>query len=62
MIRRLWQIALAVFLLAAAAYAQPNEIRKSVARITNTAQEPNYRAPWLGGAVGGGIYNLLFGS
>ena len=54
MIRRLWQIALAVSLLAVAANAQPNEIRKSVARITNTAQEPNYRAPWLGGPVGGG--------
>jgi len=54
MIRRIWQIALAVSLLAVAAHAQPNEIRKSVARITNTAQEPNYRVPWLAGPLGGG--------
>ncbi len=34
--------------------AQPNEIRKSLARINNTAQEFNYRVPWLPGAMGGG--------
>jgi len=34
--------------------AQPSEIRRSVARISNTAQEPNYRIPWLPGSQGGG--------
>ena len=41
-------------LLAASALAQPNEIRKSLARINNTAQEYNFRVPWLPGHVGGG--------
>ena len=36
------------------AFAQQAEIRKSLARITNTAQEFNYRVPWQPGAVGGG--------
>ncbi len=48
------RIALAFLLLTAAALAQPNEIRKSIARINNTAQEANYRAPWLPGGMGGG--------
>ncbi|HYR57741.1 MAG TPA: hypothetical protein VEO95_03885, partial [Chthoniobacteraceae bacterium] len=39
---------------ACVALSQPAEIRKSVARITNTAQEPNYRMPWLPGQVGAG--------
>ena len=44
-----------VFLLGtAAALAQPNEIRKSIARISNTAQEANYRVPWLPGGMSGG--------
>jgi S1-C subfamily serine protease len=30
------------------------EIRKSIARITNTSQPANYRVPWLAGPVGGG--------
>ena len=30
------------------------EVRKSLVRITATAQEPNYRVPWNPGAVGGG--------
>lgn len=30
------------------------EVRKSLVRISNTAQEPNYRTPWNPGAVGGG--------
>ena len=51
---RPWQIALAVCLLVSPAGAQPNEIRKSIARINNTAQEANYRAPWLPGAMSGG--------
>ena len=32
----------------------PGLIRKSLARISNTAQEPNYRQPWLSGFTGGG--------
>ena len=36
------------------AFALPNEVRKSLARISNTAQEPNYRIPWLPGITGGG--------
>ncbi len=36
------------------AAAQPNEIRKSLCRINNIAQEFNYRVPWLPGAQGGG--------
>ena len=54
MIRCFGQAALAVLLLASPTFAQPSEIRKSVARITNTAQEANYRVPWLPGQVGGG--------
>ena len=34
--------------------ADPTLIRKSLARISNTAQEPNYRQPWLSGFTGGG--------
>ena len=30
------------------------EVRKSLVRITTTAQEPNYRIPWNPGPVGGG--------
>lgn len=44
----------AFLLVLNAADAQPSEIRKSVARISNTAQEPNYRIPWLPGSQGGG--------
>ncbi len=36
------------------AFAQQAEIRKSLARINNTAQEFNFRVPWLPGGVGGG--------
>jgi S1-C subfamily serine protease len=54
MIRHLWLIALATTLCAASSSGQPNEIKKSVARINNTAQDPNYRIPWLPGAQGGG--------
>jgi S1-C subfamily serine protease len=36
------------------AQAQTNELRKSVVRISNTAEAPNYRAPWLPGGQGGG--------
>ncbi len=44
------------FLLALAGTlaAQPNEVRKSLCRINNTAQEFNYRTPWLPGSIGGG--------
>lgn len=54
MIRRLWQVALALTFLIYTALAQPAEIRKSIARIVNTAQESNYRVPWLPGPIGGG--------
>jgi len=54
MIRLLRFAALASLVLHASAQAQPTEVRRSVARITNTAQEPNYRIPWLPGATGGG--------
>ena len=30
------------------------EVRKSLVRITNNAQEPNYLVPWNPGGVGGG--------
>lgn len=53
MIRQLWLVAF-VSALALPAFAQPGEVRKSVVRINNTSQEPNYRIPWLPGAQGGG--------
>lgn len=57
MIRRSWKVAaflsLALFPVRFAC-AQPNEVRRSIARINNTAQEANYRAPWLPGQFGGG--------
>jgi len=31
--------------------ADPNVVRKSLARISNTSQEPNYRQPWLPGVT-----------
>jgi S1-C subfamily serine protease len=34
--------------------ADPGQIKKSLARINNTSQEPNYRQPWLAGVTGGG--------
>jgi S1-C subfamily serine protease len=37
-----------------AAWGQQSVIRKSLCRISNTAQEPNYRTPWLPGPMGGG--------
>jgi len=51
---RLPRFAFAFLLLTAAGLAQPNEIRRSIARINNTAQEANYRTPWLPGAMTGG--------
>jgi len=55
MIHRLRQVfaVLVVLLPLAPGHAQP-AVRKSIARITNTAQEANYRTPWLAGQVGGG--------
>jgi S1-C subfamily serine protease len=38
----------------AALSAEPSPVRKSLARITNTAQEPNYKQPWLPGFTGTG--------
>lgn len=54
MIRQSGLALLALSLLLPAAFGQPSEVRKSVARINNTAQDPNYRIPWLPGAQGGG--------
>lgn len=54
MILRLWPFALALGLFVSPLRAQPNEIRKSVARINNTMQDANYRTPWLPGQLGGG--------
>jgi S1-C subfamily serine protease len=51
---RFWPIALALGLLVSPAFGQPNEIRKSVARINCTSQDANYRTPWLPGGLGGG--------
>ena len=50
---RIWLAASSLFLVHAA-FAQPNEIRKSLCRINNTAQEFNYRVPWLPGQMSGG--------
>ncbi len=41
-------------LLIHSAHAQPGDIRKSLCRINNTAQEFNYRVPWLPGQMSGG--------
>ena len=54
MSHRTWPVLLPTLLLAVSAFAQPNELRKSVARINTTAQEANYRIPWLPGNSGGG--------
>src|SRR3954453_2118068 len=54
MCRCLKAVLLVSLLLAAPAWAQQGVIRKSLCRISNTAQEPNYRAPWLPGQTGGG--------
>lgn len=35
--------------------SSPTVIRKSLARIFNTAQNPNYKQPWLAGHTGGGL-------
>jgi hypothetical protein len=51
---RFWPIALALGLLVSPVFGQPNEIRKSVARINSTSQDANYRTPWLPGGLGGG--------
>jgi len=51
---RLWPLVLALGLLVSPVFGQPNEIRKSVARVNNTSQDANYRVPWLPGALGGG--------
>jgi S1-C subfamily serine protease len=54
MTNRFWPIALAIGLLVSPVFGQPNEIRKSVARITNTMEDGNYRLPWLPGSMGTG--------
>jgi S1-C subfamily serine protease len=52
--RSLRRAALLFLVLTLPAFAQPSETRKSIARITNTMQEANYRVPWLPGQVGSG--------
>lgn len=47
-------ILLFLVLFVAHVQAVPNEVRKSLARITNSAQDANYRIPWLSGHAGGG--------
>lgn len=32
-----------------------NEIRKSLVRITNTSQDPNYKVPWIPGSISGSM-------
>ena len=54
MVPRTWQVIVPALLATVSALAQPNELRKSVARINVTAQEANYRIPWLPGNSGGG--------
>jgi S1-C subfamily serine protease len=54
MSHRLWKSVLPLLLATVPAFAQPSEVRKSVARINTTAQEANYRIPWLPGNSGGG--------
>ena len=54
MIYRLTRVLLALLLLGAVAPAQLAELRKNFCRVSNTAQEPNYRMPWLPGQTGGG--------
>src|ERR1700744_1516196 len=54
MTHRLWPIALVLGLLVSPVFGNPNEIRKSVARINNTMQEANYRLPWLPGSMASG--------
>jgi len=54
MISRFSRLALPALLLTVSALGQPNEIRKSICRINNTAQEANYRVPWLPGGMSGG--------
>jgi S1-C subfamily serine protease len=52
---RLLHTLFVVLLLGASAAAEkPIDIRKSLARISNTAQDSNYRVPWLSGPTGGG--------
>ncbi|MES2569907.1 MAG: trypsin-like peptidase domain-containing protein [Verrucomicrobiota bacterium] len=48
------RILFALLLFTVTASAAPNEVRKSLARISSSAQEPNYRIPWLPGHGGGG--------
>ncbi len=56
MIRPSWLVlALSLALLPAdSGFAQPGTVRQSVARINNTAQDSNYRMPWVPGPMGGG--------
>ncbi len=48
------RLLLVLLVCGGSAFGQPNEVRRSLARITNTAQDANYRIPWLPGHTGGG--------
>lgn len=50
---RIWSVA-AFALFTVSSVAQQADVRKSLARISNTAENANYRIPWLPGAIGGG--------
>ncbi len=54
MSQRVLRVVIVLLLLSVVAPAQLAETRKSFCRINNTAQEPNYRIPWLPGTTGGG--------
>lgn len=51
---RMLRTVLSLLLIVSTAAAEPLDIRKSLARISNTAQSANYRVPWLPGPTGGG--------
>jgi S1-C subfamily serine protease len=54
LLKRCLLLALFVLPLQPTGAAEPAAIRKSLARIVNNAQDPNYRQPWLAGPTGTG--------
>lgn len=55
MIRSVCLVSLSLFsIFSASTFAETSSIQKSLARISNTVQDYNYRTPWLPGPVGGG--------
>ena len=53
----LWKLFLVCSLLTTSALAATPAavVRKSLVRITVTSQDPNYKVPWVPGAIGGGV-------